>query len=64
MVGGGFYLGEDEPDDYPWLSVLLEVGLQHPDRGDIISAVRSFAASCSDCEPYNLDDPSVWSGLD
>lgn len=63
-LGVGFYLGQEDPEDYPWLSVLLEVGPRHTDRGDIISAMRSFAADCSDCEPYDLDDPSAWSGLD
>jgi len=63
-VGGGFYLGQDDPDDYPWLSVYLEVGPKQPGRVDIISAMRSFAADCSGCEPYNLDDPSEWTALD
>jgi hypothetical protein len=63
-MGAGFYLSKDDPDDYPWLSVLLEVGPKHPDRGDIIRAMRSFAAGCSHCEPYDLDNPSEWSGLD
>ncbi len=63
-VGGGFYLSQDEPEDYPWLSVLLEVGPKQPGRRDIIDAMRSFAADCSGCEPYELDDPSAWSGLD
>ena len=63
-VGGGFYLAQEDPDDYPWLSVLLEVGPKHPDRGDIIKAMRSFAANCSGCEPYELDNPSEWSGLE
>lgn len=63
-VGGGFYLGQDEPDDYPWLSVLLEVGPKQPGREDIINAMRSFAADCSHCDPYNLDVTSEWSGLD
>ncbi len=62
--GGGFYLGQEDPGDYPWLSVVLEVGPQQPGRGDIISAMRSFAADCSGCEPYELDDPSAWAGLD
>jgi hypothetical protein len=63
-VGGGFYLGQDDPDDYPWLSVLLEVGPSQPGREDIIKAMRSFTADCSGCEPYDLDDPSAWSGLE
>ncbi len=63
-VGGGFYLAQDNPEDYPWLSVLLEVGPRHPDRGGIIDAMRSFAADCSRCESYELDNPSAWSGLD
>jgi hypothetical protein len=62
-VGGGFSLGQDNPDDYPWLSVILEVGPSQPGRDEIISAMRSFAADCSGCESYNLDDPAEWSGL-
>jgi hypothetical protein len=26
--------------------------------------MRSFTADCSGCEPYNLDDPAEWSGLE
>ena len=63
-VGGGFYLAQEDPDDYPWLSVDLEVGPRHPSREGIIKAMRSFAANCSGCEPYELDNPSEWSGLD
>ena len=63
-VGGGFYLAQEAPDDYPWLSVALEVGPEQPGRGDIINAMRSFAADCSGCEPSELDDPSAWSGLE
>ncbi len=63
-VGGGFYLRQDEPDDYPWLSVHLEVGPKHESRGAIINAMRSFAADCSRCYPYALDNPSAWSGLE
>lgn len=62
--GAGFNLWQEEPDDYPWLSVLLEVGPQQPGRGDIIEAMRSFAAECSKCEPYELDNPSEWAGLE
>ena len=63
-VGGGFYLAQEDPDDYPWLSVLLEVGSKQPGRADIISAMRSFAEDCSGCEPYDLDKPSAWAGLE
>ncbi len=62
--GAGFNLWQEEPDDYPWLSVLLEVGPQQPGRGDIIDAMRSFAAECPECEPYELDNPSEWAGLE
>ena len=62
-LGGGFYLSQDDPEDYPWLSVLLEVGPRHPEREDIIRAMRSFAADCSDCEPYDLDGPPAWSAV-
>jgi hypothetical protein len=63
-VGGGFSLGQDALDDYPWLSVILEVGPNQPGRDEIISAMRSFAAGSSRCEPYDLDNPAAWSGLD
>ena len=63
-VGGGFYLAQEASDDYPWLSVALEVGPKQPGRGDTINAMRSFAADCSACEPSELDDPSAWSGLE
>lgn len=63
-MGVGFYFEQEEPEDYPWLSALLEVGPRHPARGDIIKAMRSFAADCSGCESYDLDSPSSWSGLE
>jgi hypothetical protein len=62
--GAGFYLGQDKPSDYPWLSVLLEVGPHQPSGEDIIGAMRSFAADRPHCVPYELEEPSAWSGLD
>jgi hypothetical protein len=62
--GAGFSIGQDDPDDYPWLSVILEVGTKQSGRGEITSAMRSFAADCSGCEPYDLDDSAAWSGLE
>ena len=63
-VGGGFYLAQDEPDDYPWVSVALAVGPKHKSREAIINTMRSFAADCSGCDPFDLDSPFAWSGLD
>ncbi len=62
--GAGFYLEGDHPEDYPWLTVLLEVGPRQPERGQIVEAMRSWAAEHPECEGYDLDDPSAWSGLE
>lgn len=62
--GAGFYLESERPEEYPWLSVLLEVDPKHPQREEIVEAMRSWAAEHPECEGYALDDPSDWSGLE
>jgi hypothetical protein len=62
--GAGFYLGQDDPSDYPWLSVLLRFRPRQPGREDIVSAMRYFAADHSHRAPYDLEDSSAWPGLE
>ena len=62
--GAGFYLEPETIDEYPWLSVHLEVGPGHPQRPEIIEAMRSFAKEQPECESYELDNSSAWSGLE
>ena len=62
--GAGFYLETETADEYPWLSVILEVGPNHPRRPEIIEAMESFAKEDAECDTYGLDDPSTWSGLE
>ncbi len=62
--GAGFNLEGDHPEDYPWLTVFVEVGPRQPQREEIIGAMRSWAAEHPTCESYDLDDPSAWSALE
>jgi hypothetical protein len=34
------------------------------DYQSVMLPLLCYAAGCSDREPYDLDDPSAWSGLD
>lgn len=63
--GAGFWLATELPDEYPSLSVIIEVGPRHPEREAIIEAMRSYDKKLG--EPgysYNLDDPGAWSGIE
>ena len=64
--GAGFCFLQEDPGDYPWLSVTLEVGPNQKRRQEIISAMRSFLADGPHGRAYGygLDEPSAWSGLE
>lgn len=63
--GAGFWLDVELPHEYPSLSVVVEVGPNHPRREEIIAAMRSHAKTLEEpAYPYGLEEAEAWSGIE